>query len=83
LEVFWKSNDAERVPTDWTRRIKQVLDLLDDAEAPEDMAIPGYRFHAFAEGRRPRFAVMVSQSWRVSFSWQSRSAIDVALEQVD
>ena len=83
LRKFWESSDVKRIPTDWASKIELILDTLDAATAPEDLAIPGLRFHGYAEGTRPRFAVMASAAWRVSFSWREGDAHDVDLEEVN
>lgn len=46
------------------------------------MAIPGLRFHGFAEGTKPRFAVMASKAWRISFAWKQGNAYDVDLDEI-
>jgi proteic killer suppression protein len=82
LKTFWERSDVQRLPTDWIERIAMILDLLDAASSPEDMAIPGLGFHGFAEGTKPRFGVMASKAWRVSFSWHQGRAHDVDLNEV-
>ncbi|MGD9868530.1 MAG: type II toxin-antitoxin system RelE/ParE family toxin [Hyphomicrobiales bacterium] len=82
LQQFWERSDVERIPTDWAERISQILDMLDAAAAPEDLAIPGLEFRAYAEGRQPRFGVMVSRAWRLSFAWERGDAIAVSLEEI-
>jgi proteic killer suppression protein len=82
LQRFWERGDVDRIPTDWAAKIEQILDLLEAATAPEDLAIPGLRFHGYPEGTKGRFGVMVSVAWRVSFSWQEGDAIDVDLEEI-
>jgi proteic killer suppression protein len=83
LRRFWESSNVGRIPTDWASNVELILDMLDAATAPEDMAIPGLRFHGYAEGTKPRFAVMASRAWRVSFSWREGDAHDVDLEEVN
>ncbi len=82
LREFWEGSEIERIPTDWAARIAQVLDILDAATAPEDLVIPGLQFHAYPEGRQPRFGVMVSAAWRLSFAWERGDAIDIDLEEI-
>jgi len=82
LRNFWERSEIERIPTDWAKKTAQILDLLDAATTPEDLAIPGLRFHAFPEGGQPRFGVMVSAAWRLSFAWTQGDAIDVDIEEV-
>lgn len=82
LQAFWENSNVERIPTDWVRRIEHVLDIIDAASAPEDLAIPGLRFHSFAEKTTPRYGVMASRAWRISFTWSQGDAYDVALDEV-
>jgi toxin HigB-1 len=83
LARFWKQSQVERIPTDWTAKIEMVLDMLDAAEAPEDLAIPGLEFHAYPEGKQGRYGVMASRAWRVSFAWREGDAVDVDLEEIN
>lgn len=82
LQHFWEQSDVERIPTDWARRIAHVLDILDAAAIPEDVAIPGQGFHACPEGGEARFGVMVSQAWRLSFAWDKGDAVNIDLEEI-
>ena len=83
LGEFWERGDVERIPTDWTAKIELVLDMLDAAEAPEDLAIPGLEFHGYPEGTQGRFGVMASRAWRLSFAWRNGDAVDVDLEEIN
>jgi proteic killer suppression protein len=83
LRKFWERSGVERIPTDWVSKIEQILDILNAATAPEDLAIPGLRFHGYAEGTKPRFGVMASEAWRLSFSWKEGDAHDVDLEEIN
>lgn len=82
LRRFWESSSTERIPTDWAKKILQALDMLDAASSPEDMAIPGFDFHGFAEGTKPRYGVMASKVWRISFTWKQGDAHDVDLDEI-
>ncbi len=57
-----------------------MLLTLDAATAPEQMDLPGYRFHPLKGDRKGHFAVDVSGNWRLTFGWQGMDAIDVDLE---
>lgn len=56
------------------------MDRLDAATRPEDMNLPGYRFHALRGRRRGSYAVTVSGNWRLTFSFEGEDAVDVNLE---
>ena len=42
--------------------------------------LPGLRFHKLKGKDRNRFAVWVSENWRMTFAWSGDDAIDVDLE---
>ena len=61
-------------------RIRRVLLALDAAKAPEEMNVPGLRFHPLKGRDRGRYAVDASGNWRVTFGWDGEDAVDVDLE---
>jgi toxin HigB-1 len=62
------------------RRIANILRALDDASLPEDMNLPGFRFHALVGRDKGRYSVSASGNWRITFGWPEGEAIDVDLE---
>jgi proteic killer suppression protein len=81
LKKFWERGEVRSIPTDWTDRIEKLLDLLDKARVPEDMALPGL-FYSYPEGTNGRFAVSISKGWRLTFGWKSGEAVEVDLEEI-
>jgi toxin HigB-1 len=71
---------AGRLSVQNTRRIANILRALDDASRPEDMSLPGFRFHALVGRDKGRYAVNASGNWRITFGWTEGDAIDVNLE---
>ena len=61
-------------------RIRSGLPTLDDASRPEDMNLPGFRFHALTGRDKGRYAVNASGNWRITFGWTEHDATDVDLE---
>jgi toxin HigB-1 len=57
-----------------------LLDRLDAVAKPEDMNIPGYKFHRLPGARQDTYAVAVTGNWRITFRFDSEDAIDVDLE---
>lgn len=80
LERFFATGDGHRLSVQNTRRIANFLRALDDASRPEDMKLPGFRFHALLGRDKGRFAVNASGNWRITFGWAEGDAIDVDLE---
>lgn len=61
-------------------RIERLLDRLDAAAKPEDMGLPGYRFHPLKGERKGTYPVSVSGNWRLTFRFVGEDATDVDLE---
>jgi proteic killer suppression protein len=57
-----------------------MLRVLDDATTPENMNLPGYRFHGLAGQDRGRYSVRVTGNWRITFGWNGEDAVEVDLE---
>jgi toxin HigB-1 len=80
LERFFATGDGRRLSVQNTGRIANILCALDDASRPEDMNLPGFRFHALVGRDKGRYAVNASGNWRITFGWIEGDAIDVDLE---
>ena len=57
-----------------------MLDRLDAAVVPDDLDLPGYRFHRLTGDQKARFSVRVSGNWRLTFGFDGQDCIDVDLE---
>jgi proteic killer suppression protein len=53
---------------------------LEAADAPEDMALPMFRFHPLTGDRRGSYSVTVKANWRITFRFHDGAARDVNLE---
>ena len=80
LERFFKRSDYRGIPAQFAPRIERMLDRLDGAVRPEDMNLPGYRFHPLKGGRKGEYAITVSGNWRITFGFEGDNAINVNLE---
>lgn len=80
LKRFFETGDHSKLSVVNTRRLTTMLTTLDEAEEPEGMNVPGWRFHALQGRMAGRYAVSVNGNWRLTFAWDGRHAIDVDLE---
>ena len=78
LARFWEHGDPRRLSVRNDRRVRQILLTLNAATRPEDMNLPGLRFHGL-RGTPKRWAVTVTGNWRITWSWND-GATDVDLE---
>ena len=81
LERLWTKGDGSKLPVRNVARVERILARLDAAATPEDMNLPGWRFHGL-RGAPKRYAVDASGNYRVTFGWSEDAgdAIDVDIE---
>lgn len=82
LRRYWIENDASGLSADHIDRLRVRLSALDAATRPEDMNLPGFRFHALAGKMAGRFSVRVTGNWRLTFAWDNDgpAAVDIDYE---
>ena len=80
LERFFKKGDHRGIIAKTEARAERMLDRLDAIVKPEDMNVPGYKFHQWTGNRKGTYAVTVTGNWRITFRFDGKDAIDVDLE---
>jgi len=82
LERFFRRGDYRGIPAQSGTRIERILDRLDAAMRPDDMNLPGYRFHRLKGDRSGTYAVTVTVTgnWRITFAFEGEDATGVDLE---
>jgi proteic killer suppression protein len=80
LSQFAVKGDTRKLSVQNPKRIARILMQLDEAEKPEEMNIPGYRFHLLKGDQKGRYAVEASGNWRITFGWDGEDAVEVDLE---
>lgn len=79
LEAFAIQGDGSKLPVKNHSRVRRILLALDAATKPEDMHLPGLRFHGL-NAKPKRYAVDASGNYRVTWAWDEGDAIDVDIE---
>jgi proteic killer suppression protein len=80
LRRFFTKGDYSGIPARFAPRIERLLDRLDASAKPEDMGLPGFKFHPLKGALKGRYAVAVSGNWRITFAFDGEHAVDVDLE---
>ncbi len=80
LEGFFAKGSYKAIPAQYSVRIERILDRLDAIVVPEDMNLPGYKFHELKGRRKGVYSVSVSGNWRITFRFDGDNAIEVDLE---
>ena len=79
LKRLYEQDDESRIPQEWARRVRRIIDRLDAATQPGDMNVPGWRLHRLTGGLKDHWSVRVSGNWRITFRFESGHARDVNL----
>jgi len=80
LRAYWTEGRTKGLNAEWLTRLAVILDALDSAVSPEDMDIPGLRFHRLKGEMAGRFSLRLTGNWRVTFAWSEQGAIDIYIE---
>ena len=80
LQRFAERGDASKLSVQNTARVERILRQLDIAVAPDEMNLPGWRFHRLSGDRSGRYSVVVSGNWRITFGLDGQDAMEVDLE---
>jgi proteic killer suppression protein len=80
LERFFRKGDHRGIIAKTEARTERILDRLDTIVKPEDMNIPGFKFHQLRGERKGVYAVTVTGNWRITYRFDGKDAIDVDLE---
>ncbi len=80
LERYFCSSSTKGLDSRMLPKLTRLLDRLEAATKPDDMDLPGYRFHPLKGNREGYFSVMVTANWRLTFRFEGEDAFDVNLE---
>jgi len=80
LGRFFTRSERKGIDAKQADRVRRMLDRLDAAVKPEDMDLPGYKFHGLVGRMKGFYAVSVSGNWRITFRFSQGDAFDVNLE---
>jgi proteic killer suppression protein len=53
---------------------------IGQAARPQDMDLPGYRFHGLVGQDKRRYSVRVTGNYRITSGWDGEDAVDVEME---
>lgn len=77
LKRLFERGDRSRLPPDMAQKIEDVLGVLDVADRPEDLDLPGYRLHPLSGDRAGYWSVTIRANWRIIFRFENGQALDV------
>jgi len=79
LKRLFETGEAKGVRPDHVEKIENILAVLNRAQQPEDMNLPGFHLHALKGDLRGFLSATVRANWRVIFRFHNGDAHDVDL----
>jgi proteic killer suppression protein len=79
LKRLYERDDGSGIRADLVDTVQEILTVLDDANTPHDLNLPGYRLHALKGALKGYWSVTVRANWRIIFRFQETDALDVEL----
>jgi toxin HigB-1 len=79
LQRLYERGDRSRINATLVNKVETALGLLDVAETPEAVNLPGYRLHPLRGDLRGFWSIRVSGNWRIIFRFDDRDVCDVDL----
>jgi toxin HigB-1 len=80
LKRFYEKGERSRINSQAADTVEEILTLLDIAEQPGDMDLPGYRLHPLKGDLKGVWAVDVTRNWRITFRFEGKDVCDVNFE---
>lgn len=80
LRHFFETGRPRGLSVQDDKRVSRILRALEAASKPEDMDLPGYRFHSLTGDQKNRYSVRVTGNWRITFGWDGEDVTDADLE---
>jgi proteic killer suppression protein len=78
---LFERNEKAQVRADMLAKIENILPVLDRANQPDEMDLPGFRLHRLKGDLRRYWAVMVRTIWWII--WRFEGADVVAVDLMD
>ena len=79
LKRLYEQDDRRGIRPDLVDAIQEILTVLDEAAAPQELGLPGYRLHPLKGDLKGFWSVSVRANWRIIFRFEGTDAFDVEL----
>ena len=77
LQGLWERGRTKGIDPKSLKKIQRILSALHAATKPEDLKLPGFKFHELKGNRKGEYAVTVRANYRIVFEWQKGKAVRV------
>ena len=74
LKLFFETGSTAKINANHADKLHDILQLLDVINKPEQMNMPGWRFHSLTGDMQGFYSITVNKNWRVIFSFEGSNA---------
>ena len=79
-EKLFRRTFSRKLPPNIQLIARMKLDILDAAEALEDLRVPpGNRLERLSGNREGQYSIRINNQWRICFTWHQENAYDVEI----
>jgi proteic killer suppression protein len=75
IEAFFNSGSKGGIVPAHAGKLGRQLGLLNEANRPEHMDVPGWRLHSLSGNLAGHWSVWVNGNWRLTFAFDGEDAI--------
>jgi len=75
LKKFYETGSTSGIQAKHKIKLKIILQRLDAATRPDDLNLPGMRFHTLRGNYRGYYSVTVNGNWRVIYKFENQNAV--------
>jgi len=79
LERLFEDGEKARIGADILPKVERVLLVLNAADSPQDLDLPGFGLHPLKGKLQGFWSVAISGNWRLIFRFENGEALDVDL----
>jgi toxin HigB-1 len=79
LKRLHERGDRRGIRPDLADTVQEILTVLDAAESPAALDLPGYRLHRLKGDLKGLWSVTVRSNWRIIFRFEGPDSFDVEL----
>jgi len=83
LQQLWEAGKPLPYKTAIATDVLRLLDLIDAAVDPYDVAFYGMRFDQWGDNGSTRYGVLLTEHWLISFAWDGEDACGIDLERIE
>lgn len=75
IKRFFQTGSKAGIQPKHAKRLRLQLGRLEAAKRPEEMNLPGWRFHSLTGELEGHWAVWVDENWRLTFTFEGEDAV--------